>query len=563
MPVSVPFDRFVKFPELTEILERLAAEYPSLLELSTIGMSFEDRAITLCTVTNRDTGPHDEKPALWVDANIHATELTGGTAALHLVHKLVTQYGHDDKVTRALDTRCFYVVPRLNPDGAELAMAERPRYVRSSVRPFPRTDQQDGLISEDIDGDGRILTMRVPDSNGTWKLYAEDPRLLVPRDADDDGDGEFYRLLVEGTIQNYDGVTVKYAPPLYGLDMNRNYPVDWRPQGEQAGAGPYPTSEPEIRATVQAIVDRPNICGFIQYHTMSGVHLRPYATKADDGLPTIDLRVYKKIGEKATEITGYPAVSVFHDFKYDPKDVITGSGHDWAYDHIGVFAWTTEFWNPFKTAGIEDYKFIEWGVEHPFDDDLKMLAWVDENLGEDGFVPWSPYDHPQLGPVEIGGWNTAAFVRNPPLHLLEAEVTPHSDFAIHHVLISPLLRLREATATAIGDDTWQVRLVVENAGWLPTNVTQKAIERKAVRPVEAEITVPDGAELVGEAKAEIGQLAGRVMKNSMLGGFGIAADSTADRAKADWVVRAPAGTVVHVEARHQRAGVVRADVTLA
>src|SRR5687767_1334597 len=113
MPVAVPFDRFVKFPELTEILEALAAEYPTLLELSLIGKSFEDRPIWLCTITNRATGSHDEKPAFWIDANIHATELTGGTAALHLVHRLVTGYGSDDKVTRVLDTRCFYVVPRL------------------------------------------------------------------------------------------------------------------------------------------------------------------------------------------------------------------------------------------------------------------------------------------------------------------------------------------------------------------------------------------------------------------------------------------------------------------
>jgi hypothetical protein len=43
----------------------------------------------------------------------------------------------------------------------------------------------------------------------------------------------------------------------------------------------------------------------------------------------------------------------------------------------------------------------------------------------------------------------------------------------------------------------------------------------------------------------------------MLGGFGAAGDSTQDRAKAEWIVRAPAGTEVAVEVRHQRAGVVR------
>lgn len=559
----MPFDRFVKFPELTEILEGLAAEYPQLLALSSIGKSFEDRDIWLCTITNTETGPADEKPAIWIDANIHATELTGSTAALYLINKLVTQHGTDETVTRAVDTRTFYVVPRMGPDGAELAMAERPKYIRSSSRPYPRTDQQDGLIAQDMDGDGRILTMRIPDPNGTWKVSSADHRLLVAREPTEDGPGPYYRLLPEGEVQNYDGVTIRNAPALHGLDMNRNYPVEWRPEGDQYGAGPYPTSEPEIRAVVQAIVDRPNICAFIQYHTYSGVHLRPYGTHADDALPTADLRVFKFIGKKATELTGYPAVSVYHDFKYDPKDVITGVADDWAYDHLGVHAWTTEFWSPERQAGIEDMKFIEWWIDHPLDDDLKLLAWSDEQLGGEGFVDWYPYDHPQLGPIELGGWNTAYCFRNPPPHLLEKEVAPHADWAIWHVLIAPELALHSAAAEALGDGTWRVRFVVQNRGYLPTNVTQKALDRKAVRPVEAEIELGEGAELVGnEPRKELGQLAGRVLKQSMLGGFGAAQDATADRAKAEWVVRAPAGTKVSLVARHARAGVVRTEVTL-
>jgi len=565
MPPTVPFDRFVKFPELTEILEAFAAQYPTLCELSTIGRSHEGREIWLCTITNTATGPADEKPAIWIDANIHATELTGSTAALYLINKLLTQHGTDATVTRSLDTRTFYVVPRMGPDGAELAMAEKPRNVRSSVREYPYTEQRDGMVAQDMDGDGRILTMRVPDANGTWKASTADHRLLVPRDPGEEGSGPYYRLLTEGEIQNFDGVTITPAPALAGLDMNRNYPIDWRPEGEQRGAGPYPTSEPEIRAVVQAIVDRPNITAFIQYHTFSGVHLRPYGTKADDQLPTFDLRVYKKIGEKATELTGYPCVSVYHDFKYDPKDVITGVADDWAYDHLGVFAWTTEFWNPFTTAGVENYTFIEWMIDHPFDDDLKMLAYSDEQLGGEGFVDWYSYDHPQLGPVELGGWNVAFWIRNPPLHLLEAEVAPHADWAIWHVLIAPSLALHSLVAEPLGGDTWSVRLVVQNTGWLPTNVTAKAMERKAVKPLSCEVVVGDGTgvELIGtNARQELGQLAGRVGKNSMLGGFGAATDGTVDLAKAEWIVRAPAGTPVTVEARHDRAGVVRSSVVL-
>ena len=562
---SVPTDRFLRFPELTERLEELAARRPDLMELTSIGRSSEGRDIWLATITNSESGPAPEKPAIWIDANIHATELTGSLAALYLIAKLLDQYGVDPTVTRAVDSRTFYIVPRMGPDGAELAMGERPRYVRSSSRPYPRTDQQDGLIASDMDGDGRILTMRIQDPNGTWRPSAADPRLLVARDPVESGPGPYYRLLSEGEIHGWDGVSIKGAPALAGLDMNRNYPVEWRPEGEQYGAGPYPTSEPEIRAVVQAIIDRPNICAFIQYHTYAGVHLRPYGGRADDAMDTFDLRVFELIGRKATELTGYPALSVFHGFRYDPKDVITGVADDWAYDHLGVHAWTTEFWSPLRAAGIEDPHPINWWLDHPLDDDLKLLAWSDEELGGEGFVDWYPYEHPQLGPVELGGWNSAFCFRNPPPARLEAEVSPHADWAIWHVLIAPELRLRSAEATPIGDDTWRVRLVVENAGFLPTQVTEQAIKRKMVRPIEADISLPEsavaaGAEVIGvPTRRELGQLAGRVLKSSMLGA---GSDGTSDRAMAEWTVRARAGTEVSLSAMHQRAGTVRTTLTL-
>ena len=72
-------------------------------------------------------------------------------------------------------------MPRVNPDGAELAMAEIPQYVRSGVRPYPWEDKAEGIHSQDIDEDGRILTMRIPDPNGDWKVSALDPRLMEKR----------------------------------------------------------------------------------------------------------------------------------------------------------------------------------------------------------------------------------------------------------------------------------------------------------------------------------------------------------------------------------------------
>jgi hypothetical protein len=83
-----------------------------------------------------------------------------------------------------------------------------------------------------------------------------------------------------------------------------------------------------------------------------------------------------------------------------------------------------------------------------------------------------------------------------------------------------------------------VRLVVENTGWLPSYGAKKALERKVVRPVIAEIALPDGASLItGKTREELTQLEGRSGKPA--GNTGMVTDVTDDRAKVEWVVKAP------------------------
>ena len=124
--------------------------------------------------------------------------------------------------------------------------------------------------------------MRVEDPNGAWRPHPDERKLLVRREPVDTPDGRAVLPAARrrGGIENYDGVTIKIPPPLEGLDLNRNFPAEWVPEHEQRGAGPYPTSEPEVRAMVQAVIERPNITGHIAYHTFSGVHLRPYAGRS-------------------------------------------------------------------------------------------------------------------------------------------------------------------------------------------------------------------------------------------------------------------------------------------
>jgi murein tripeptide amidase MpaA len=561
---AISFDHLYRYDELTAALQSLAVEFPALLTVESVGRSYEGRDIWLATVTNTATGMHDEKPAIWADANIHSIEHTGSLAALYLIHKLVHEHGSDPLVTKALDTRTFYVMPRVNPDGAELALADAPQFLRSSVRKWPRTDDQPGLVEHDVDGDGRLLTMRVPDSNGPWKVSDRDSRLLVARTPSDIGDGPYFRLLYEGTIRDYDGMKIAMAPERRSLDLNRQFPAGWRVHGEQFGAGPFPLSEPETRTLAEALVARPNVCCYFAHHTFSAVLLRPFDDRPDSEFPTIDLKTYNALGARGTEFTGYRHVGVYNDFRYDPKDVITGGADTWVYDHLGVFGWTTEFWSPLPHAGITDYHLVDWFADHPIEHDLQLLAYSDNELDGKGFVDWYQFDHPQLGTVEIGGWDTLRFWCNPPDHLLEPEIRPHADWQIYCALAAPQLRIRETRVEQLSADTWRVRVAIENCGWLPTNVTQRAVDKKIAQSVEACLELPSGATFAsGVELMNLGQLQGHARVTTMLADFGgVASDETPDIGVAEWIVRAERASAVQLTARHPKAGVVRSTITL-
>jgi murein tripeptide amidase MpaA len=559
------FDHFYRHGELTQLLADYASARPDLLSLRSIGKSFEGRDIWLATLTHTHTGADTDKPAFWVDGNIHAAELTASTACLYWLHHLVSHYGGNDEVgrqvTQLLDTRAVYIVPRLNPDGAELALADKPRHIRSGTRPYPFDEPQvDGLTVEDVDGDGRVLSMRIADPHGGWKKHPQQPRLLMPREPGDFG-GEYFRVMPEGLLKNYDGLMIKTNPNIEGLDLNRNFPAYWRQEFEQTGAGPYPTSEPEVRAMVDFIVKHPNIGAAISFHTHSGVILRPMGTQSDDDMTPEDLWVYKRLSDLGARLSGYPAISIYHEFKYHPKEIITGT-QDWVYEHLGALFWTVELWAPNREAGITDYDWIHWYREHPPEDDLKLLKWSDEQCAGLAHVDWYAFQHPQLGAVELGGWDKMNYWRNPPPALREREVARFPGWMMQIALSLPKLEVLRTEVRALGEDCWRVRFAVANAGYLPAYISKRALERKVARGTVFNIHLPDGASLVGGTPRTVGpQLEGHAPKNSMQAFLPNAA-VTADRAVAEWVVRGPRGTRIGLSAVADRAGAVRTEVTL-
>ena len=552
------FDQYYTYDQVTDFLKTAQRLYPKLTRLTEIGKTYAGKSMWVLEVTDTRKGDFAEKPAYYIEANIHATEVCGEVVCRWLIWHLLTNHRKAD-VRRLLAERTFYIMPRISIDGADIHLTT-PERMRSSIRPYPYDEPQPGLRAEDIDGDGRIMSMRMVDPCGSWKASEFDERLMEKRGFDEE-EGTFYRLLPEGMLHDWDGHGIPLAPSKWGLDMNRNWPHDWAVDSEQSGAGPMPLSEPETRAVADFITGHPNICGVQSLHLTSGVILRPYCAKDDQELPTQDLEVYEALGKRGTELTGYPCISIYHDFRYNPKQFIRGGFLDWVYHDLGLFTFSTELWDAFKTAGIEDRDIIKFMMyDRTPEDEKRMLDWSDRELDGAGFMPWTPFKHPQLGEVEIGGWDTSAVWGSPPPQFREEIAQQNALFAIAHAKASPLVGIDDAKTESLGDGLYRVSCTIRNYGFLATAVSVKAVERNLVRPLRVEVSVPRGCELhAGKQRVDIGHLEGRSnkLRKPLMG-----AESTDNERYLEWVVSGKPGQRVTIIVTGQRTGKQTARVEL-
>jgi murein tripeptide amidase MpaA len=545
------FDDYYRYAELTRALEELTAAYPDLCQMGSVGQSWEGRDVWYVTLTNQATGSHDSKPAIYIDGNTHAGEVTGSMVALYTIDYLLKNYGVDDRVTWLLDNRTFYVIPRVNPDGAELYLTT-PYMLRSSVRPWPYPDvsEMPGLYAEDIDGDGYILQMRVrDDQKGEWKVSQRDDRIMVPR-LMDEREGPFYRLYTEGLIQDFDGEPFAIRPTPWGLDLNRNFPSQWN--NRIRGGGDYPASEPEIKNVVDFILSHKNIGALEALHTSGGILFRSPYTYPESQMNQEDLHLLRTIGRRGEELTGYPDVP-------STGGTYAATIVDWAYENCGIPGFTPELWDMAGRAGIK----VDWLSRRPStpaeaeERELQLLRWNDRELSGKGFFRWRKFEHPQLGEVELGGWNPKFVRQNPPHKFLEQECHKMTQFLLAHAAALPQVAIEETSVEPQGKGVYKVSVLAANHGFLPTYLCNKGREIKAMREDKVTLTLPEGAELLlGRPEVEIGYLQGYFNGQR---GYGGPAHSAK---RVDFLVRATAGSTIGVTLTSQKGGTDSVELTL-
>jgi len=554
-PGAMDFLHYHACDEVTAFLRQWAKDYPNLVDLYSVGKSFEGRDIWQITITNKATGKDTDKPAMFIEGNRHSGEVTAAECALWLAHHVLTGYGRDPEITALVDTRALYIRVKNNPDGSELYL-QTAQSLRSTVRPYD--DDRDGLLDEDppedLDGDGFILQVRrkVEPGKGTMTVDPADKtgRAMIRAEAgrgdyivqseglDNDGDGRF----------NEDGIG--------GLDLHRNYPENWRPMPgldltgrgwTQGGAGEYPLSEPETRYVVLFLLQHPNVSVVQTMDTTVPMLLHgPSTSKMDESMFPEDLKIYRYLDEEGKKLTGYDrAGDTYYDYSVGnrasrgaaggspagapaaaPRSAGRGEGpgmegppEGWGAGGSPLFGHSPDFGYLYYGAVWYGDELWNGGRLRDYDGDgrvttLEQLRFIDENLGGRYFKPWKKLNHPILGEVEVGGFNPKFWSQNPPVELLEEWIVKEAKFNLFLYKSLPLLKVEGGGLKPVRKekDVYELTVTVSNAGYLPTAL-KMADRVKIVRPDSVSVSLPAGVEIVGRTRQEIGYLQGGEKKS--------------------------------------------------
>ncbi len=446
-------------------LAQLAAAHPDAVELREIGRTFGGRPIRLAVIGRAGEFAPDDRPALLVVAGLEGSAFSTRLALATIEHLA----GARGEVADLLTRRTVYVVPDASPDASA-------RRTRGNARPVD--EDRDGRADEDppadLDGDGQVVWIRVPDAKGEWRASDEDPRLLVKADRKK-GERGTYALHPEGLDADDDGAVAEDGTA--GVDVDRNFPHRHDEASDEAGL--FAASEPETRALADFVIGHPNVAASLVFGLDDDLLKAPAAEATPGGATTKidpdDLPFFERAGELYREIAGVQGA---------PRETPGGTFFEWAYHHRGLLSLAARGWYPLQPPeGAKE--------EKPPSDDLRRLRLA-EALGR-GFVEWHPFDHPTFGKVEIGGF-VDGFELEPAEEAAARIATSHAPYAARVLGLLPDVHLADVQVRQLADGLHEVKASLVGDGRLPLSLAQG---RRSRRPGPVVLKLEGDYELAG------------------------------------------------------------------
>lgn len=456
--VEASWNRYNTYAGIVDLMEKINKAYPKLSRLESIGKSYQGKDIYMLTISDFNTGNPDEKPAMYIDGNIHSNEIQGAEFSLYTAWYLTEMFGDLEFINQLLKDKTFYIVPTINPDARDNYMKEpnTPHSPRSGMMVLDNDGDgeagEDGF--DDLNNDNHITYMIRKSPTGQYIKDPQDDRRLIRVSMEERGDYEM--LGYEGIDTDGDGEVNEDGIGYY--DPNRDWGWKWQPDYVQRGAYKYPFSLPENRAVADFVMKHPNIAGAQSYHNYGGMILRgPGAEEDLDTYNREDIRIYDAIAEKGEEmIPGYRYLTVYKDL-YS----VFGGELDWFYGGRGIYTYTNEL----MVSYLYFHKNEGRGNQ---EEELKVDKYL--TFG-DAFVDWKEYNHPQYGTIEVGGFKKN-FGRAHPGFLLEQDAHRNMAFTLYHAYQTPKLSILDVQEKPIGGGLKQITATVYNERLMPTHSSQ-------------------------------------------------------------------------------------------
>ncbi len=404
-------------------LNQLITLSPDSVKMHRIAKTPGGRDLLVLELAAAKAGSGKKRPAVFVAANMEGTVPLATEAALHLAALLAA-----DPESRRDKT--WYIMPVGNPDAAA-RFFRRPLY-SCGRNDEPYNDDQDDQVDEDgfedLNRDGLITRMRVPDPQGEWLALDGESRLMRRADPAKNETGVF-KLYSEGIDNDLDGLFNEDGPG--GVNVGLNFPHYFKHFTSEAG--PWPGSTAEAHAVMAFIMARPEIAMTMTFGS-SNFALHPPAggRRGDADLSRIkiperfasfmgadtdrtytleevmemvsrfappgmeinesmvagflglgavvnplpeDLQFYRRLADEYREFLKKKSLD---KARLQPPDARDGSFELWSYYHLGLPAFSMDFWtlpeikkendknkgmSPEQLAAMSNDEFIALGEE--------------------------------------------------------------------------------------------------------------------------------------------------------------------------------------------------------
>jgi carboxypeptidase T len=120
------FEYFHTYAEVKGLIASKVSAHPNIAKRFNIGTTYQGRKIWGIKISDNVASNEDE-PEVLIHAQIHARERASGELALAIIDWLTDNYGGGDalgqRVTDIVNTREIFIIPVMNPDGAEFDMS--------------------------------------------------------------------------------------------------------------------------------------------------------------------------------------------------------------------------------------------------------------------------------------------------------------------------------------------------------------------------------------------------------------------------------------------------------